>query len=339
MRKNKFLCLVAALTITATVISGCTTAKKDEAKKSEVNKPLEKTTVILDWTPNTNHTGLYVALEKGYYKAEGLDVQIVQPTEGGTSTLIATGQGDFGVSYQEDVTYALTGDEQLPIKAIATVIQHNTSGFAAPKSKNIKSAKDFEGKTYGGWGSPSEEAVLKAVMKKSGADYKKLKNISVGNDDFFAATQKNIDFLWIFEGWTGIEAKIKGVDLDYIPVKDLDPALDYYTPVLITSNKIAKENPEKARKFLKATEKGYQDAIKNPEESAKILLKYAPEINEKLAIDSQKYLADKYIDDAPKWGVMKAEVWNNYTKFLKDNGVIKKELKAEDAFTNEFLPQ
>lgn len=339
MQKNKFLCLLTVLALSATLISGCASDKKADVNKSSANKPLDKTTVILDWTPNTNHTGLYVALEKGYYKEEGLDVNIVQPSEGGTATLIATGKGDFGVSYQEDVTFALTGDEPLPIKAIATIMQHNTSGFAAPKSKNIKSVKDFEGKTYGGWGAPSEEAVLKAVMEKNGADYSKLKNVNIGNDDFFAATQKNIDFAWIFEGWTGVEAKIKGVPIDYIPVKDLDPALDYYTPILITNNNIIKNNPDKAKKFLKATQKGYEYAIKNPEESAKILLKYAPEINENLAVQSQKYMVNQYIADAPKWGVMKAEVWNNYTKFLKDKGLIKKELKAEDAFTNQFLPQ
>lgn len=333
MKRNKFLALIAALAVTTTVISGCA------AKKEETNKPLEKTTVILDWTPNTNHTGLYVALEKGYFKEEGLDVEIIQPSEGSTATLIATGKGDFGVSYQEDVTYALTGDEPLPIKAVATIIQHNTSGFAAPKSKNIKTVKDFEGKVYGGWGAPSEEAVLKAVMEKNGADYSKLKITNMGNDDFFAATEKNVDFAWIFEGWTGIEAKTKGIDLDYIPVKDLDPALDYYTPILISNNKLIKENPDKVKKFLRATEKGYQYAINNPEESAKILVKNAPEINENLAIESQKFLAKQYIADASKWGMMKNEVWNNYTKFLLDKGLISKELKAEDAFTNEFLPK
>jgi ABC-type nitrate/sulfonate/bicarbonate transport system substrate-binding protein len=336
MKKYKILSTVSALILTASLLSGCSVSKKED---NAANKTLDKTTVILDWTPNTNHTGLYVALDKGYYKEEGLDVEIVQPSEGATTTLIATGKGDFGVSYQEDVTYALTSDDSLPIKSIATIIQHNTSGFAAPKSKNIKSVKDFEGKTYGGWGSPSEEAVLKAVMDKNGADYGKLKNVNIGEDDFFAATQKNIDFAWIYEGWTGVEAKIKDVPLDYIAAKDLDPALDYYTPILISSNKIIKDNPEKVKKFLKATQKGYEDAIKNPEESAKVLLKYAPEINEKLAVESQKYMVNQYIADSPKWGAMKASVWDNYTKFLKDKGLIKKELKAEDAFTNEFLPQ
>lgn len=339
MKKKKILSIIAALTVATAIFSGCSQSKKNDTSSANANKPLEKTTVILDWTPNTNHTGLYVALEKGYYKQEGLDVKIVQPSDGSTTTLVAAGKGDFGVSYQEDVTYALTGDQPVPVKAIATIMQHNTSGFASPKSKNIKTVKDFEGKTYGGWGSPSEEAVLKAVMEKNGADYKKLKNVNIGNDDFFAATKKNIDFAWIFEGWTGIEAKTKGMDLNYIPVKDLDPALDYYTPILITSNNIIKNNPDKAKKFLKATEEGYEYSIKHPEESANILLKYAPEINKTLAVESQKYMANQYIADAPKWGVMKAEVWNRYAKFLQDKGLIKKELKAEDAFTNEFLPQ
>ena len=334
MKKTKFIVLICTLLIITLVFSGCSSQNSENKEKAE----LEKTKIILDWTPNTNHTGLYVALEKGYYKDEGLDVEIVQPSEGSSTTLIATENGDFGVTYQEDVTYALTSEDPLPVKAIATIIQNNTSGFASPKSKNIETVKDFEGKVYGGWGSPSEEAILKAIMKKNGADYNKLKNINIGSDDFFAATEKNIDIAWIFEGWTGVEAKLKGIDLNYIAVKDLHPDLNYYTPILVTNNKLINENPDKVKDFLKATEKGYKYSIDNPEESAKILLKYAPELDENLAIESQKFLAKEYISDAPKWRVMKSEVWKNYAKFLKDNGLIEKELKVEDAFTNDFLP-
>ncbi|MHC6179198.1 ABC transporter substrate-binding protein [Clostridium sp. JNZ X4-2] len=334
MKKSRFIFLILAVFTSVLTLSGCGSNDKKETSNS-----LDKTTVILDWTPNTNHTGLYVALNKGYYKDEGLDVKIVQPSEGSVTNLIAAGKGDFGVSYQEDVTYALTSDNPLPVKAIATIMQHNTSGFAAPKSKNIKTPKDFEGKVYGGWGSPSEEAVLKAVMEKDGGDFSKVKIVNIGNDDFFAATKKNIDFAWIFEGWTGIQAKLKGEQLDYIPVKNLDPALDYYTPILISSDKIISKNPEKVRKFLAATAKGYEYSIKHPEESADILLKYAPEIDKNLAVQSQKYMSKQYVADAPRWGVMKSEVWQRYAKFLKDKGLIKKELNTSDAFTNEFLPK
>ncbi|MBB6670395.1 ABC transporter substrate-binding protein [Cohnella nanjingensis] len=332
---RKAIAILATAGLTAGLLAGCGGDKADQAGGARN----EAVTVILDWTPNTNHTGLYVALEKGYYGAEGLDVKIVQPSEGTTATLIAAGKGDFGVSYQEDVTYALTGKDPLPIKAVATLLQHNTSGFAAPKSKHIQSVKDFEGKVYGGWGSPSEEAVLQAVMEKNGADYAKLKRVDIGSDDFFAATSKNVDFAWIFEGWTGIEAKERGIELNYLPARELDPALDYYTPILIAGTKTIKNQPDKVRKFLKATEEGYRYAIDHPEESAGLLLKHAPEIDKTLAVESQKFLASQYIADASGWGQMKDQVWAAYAQFLLDKGLIPKALNVPEAYTNEFLPK
>ena len=334
MKFKKSVSLITTSLLTLGLITGCT--NKDN--KKEDNSGLEKVTVVLDWTPNTNHTGLYVALDKGYYKEQGLDVEIVQPSDGNATTIVATNKADFGVSYQEDVTYAKTSEDPLPIKAISTIIQHNTSGFASPASKNIKTVKDFENKTYGGWGSESEKATLNAVMTNNGTDFDTVKILDVGEDDFFTATKKEIDIFNVFEGWTGVEAKLRGEEINFIATKDLDKRLDYYTPLLITNDKIINENPELAKKFLAATSKGYEDCVNNPEESAKILLKYAPEINEELAIESQKFLADKYIDDAPRWGEMKDSVWNNYTDFMMEYKLINKDMKASDAYTNEFLP-
>jgi ABC-type nitrate/sulfonate/bicarbonate transport system substrate-binding protein len=325
--KKRILALLAATVMAIGLLAGC---GPKEAKKI---------TVVLDWVPNTNHTGLYVAKEKGYFAAEGLDVEIIQPSEGGTASLIAAGQGQFGVSYQEEVTMARTAENPLPIKAIAAVIQHNTSGFASPADKNITRPKDFEGKTYGGWGSPSEEAILKAIMEKDGGDFSKLKIVNVGTEDFFAATKGEIDFEWIFEGWTGVQAKLSNVPLNYIELRKVDPSLDYYTPVIIASDSYLKENPEIAKAFLRATTKGYEYAISNPEESAKILVKYAPETDEKLAIASQEYLKDQYKAEAARWGEMKTSVWDNYTRFLLDNKLIPKNLDSSEAFTNEYLPQ
>lgn len=334
MKFKKSVSLITTSLLTLGLITGCT--NKDN--KEEDNSGLEKVTVVLDWTPNTNHTGLYVALDKGYYKEQGLDVEIVQPSDGNATIIVATNKADFGVSYQEDVTYAKTSEDPLPIKAISTIIQHNTSGFASPASKNIKTVKDFENKTYGGWGSESEKATLNAVMTNNGADFDTVKILDVGEDDFFTATKREIDIFNVFEGWTGVEAKLRGEEINFIATKDLDKRLDYYTPLLITNDKIINANPELAKKFLAATSKGYEDCVNNPEESAKILLKYAPEINEELAIESQKFLADKYIDDAPRWGEMKDSIWNNYTDFMMEYKLINKDMKASDAYTNEFLP-
>ena len=332
--KKKLAALVALGLSSVLFLSGCGT-KQDKAEENG----LEKVRLILDWTPNTNHTGFYVAKELGYYEDLGLDVEIIQPSEGSSLQLISAGKGDFAVSYQEDLTYAKTSDEPLPVKAIAAIIQHNTSGFASPKEKNIETVKDFEGKVYGGFGGPSERAILQAVMEKSGADFSKLTTVDVGSEDFFIATKNNIDIEWTFEGWTNISAKLRNFDINYIPLREQDERLDYYTPIIAASEKVLAEKADMVSKFMEATTKGYEYAITNPEESAKILVKAVPEIDEQLAIESQRFLADEYKADASRWGEMKDSVWNNYTQFLLENNLIKENLDASEAYTNEFLPK
>ncbi|MEI7884342.1 MAG: ABC transporter substrate-binding protein [Clostridia bacterium] len=325
MKKVLALVLITALFFT---IVGC--------QKSAINGSMISTKVILDYLPNTNHTGLYVALEKGYYKDVGLDVEIIEQTEGATATLIATGKGDFGISYQEDVTNALSSEEPLPIKTIATIIQHNTSGFASYKGKNIKTVQDFAGKIYAGWGSPAEEAVLNAVMTKFGVSPASIKIIT-SDDSGMATLIDKVDLKWIFWAWDGIGAKLQGIELNYIELRDLDSRLDYYTPVLITNKKLIEENPEKISKFMKATKKGYEFAIANPLAAAEILHKYAPDYDLEFLKESQEYLSQKYSEDSEKWGIMQSSVWNNYTEFMLEQGLISHSIVAEDCYTNEFI--
>ena len=333
VRFKRITTLLLATFMSVSFLAGCGKEKEDSSSN------LEKVTVILDWTPNTNHTGLYVAKEKDYFKDMGLDVEIIQPSEGSSLQLLAAGKGDFAISYQEDLTYARTSDSPLPVKAIGTIIQHNTSGFASPKEKNIVTVKDFEGKVYGGYGGPSERAILQAVMEKNGADFSKLTTVDVGTEDFFIATKNNIDFEWTFEGWTNIQAKLRGFDINYIPVRELDENLNYYTPIIAASEDTIANKKEMVAKFMEATSKGYEYTIQNPEESAKILVSKVPEIDEDLAIESQKFLANEYKADATRWGEMKDSIWSNYTKFLFDKGLIQKNMESSEAYTNEFLPQ
>jgi ABC-type nitrate/sulfonate/bicarbonate transport system substrate-binding protein len=323
MKKTVLIMLTIGL-----ILAAITSCKK-------ADKSLTPITVILDWTPNTNHTGLYVALEKGWYKEQGLDVHIVQPGQGFTDQIVATGKSQFGISYQENVTRAR--NENLPLVSIAAVIQHNTSGFASLKETGIISVKDFEGKRYGSWDSPSELAVLQATMQKSGADYSKVKVIS-GITDFFSTIGRDADFEWIYEGWDGQEAKLRKMELNYIALKDLEPALDYYTPVIITNEALIKANPELISKFMKATAAGYEFAIANPDEAASILLKHAPELKPELVRASQQYLSDKYQADAVQWGAQKFEVWQNYASWMVTQKLLPPNIDVTSAYTNRFLP-
>lgn len=233
---------------------------------------------------------------------------------------------------------AIASKDPLPIRAIAAVIQHNTSGFATAVSKNITSPADFEGKTYSSWGGPGEAATLHAVMDSMGADFSKL-NIVISDGSGFAALEKNVDVMWFYEAWDNVKCQLNNFPINYMELRQFDKRLDYYTPVIITSNKMIEENPETVRKFLAATSRGYAYAIANPDESAKILQKYAPDYSLEMLTISQNYLAPKYAEDAPRWGEMKDEVWNGYTDLLVQYGVLESAIPAETCYTNEFLPE
>jgi len=326
-----------AVLSTAFLLAGCSTAKEQgDANEGSNKEELKKVTVVLDWTPNTNHTGLYVAKEKGFFEEEGLDVTIKMPGDAGADQLVASEKAEFGVGYQEGITQARV--QGVPLVSIAAVIQHNTSGFASPVSKNIKSPKDFEGKTYGGWGSPVEESVIASLMQQEEAQVDKVKIVNMGDADFFTAVERDIDFAWIYYGWTGIEAELRGKEINMVYLTDYTDKLDYYTPVLTTSENMIEKNPETVEAFVKATTKGYEYSIKNPSDAADVLIKAAPDLDAELVKKSQEWLSTKYQDDAKRWGEQRLEVWENYATWMYDNGLLESKLDAEKAFTNEFLP-
>ena len=330
---KKILIVLVAFIFFAT---GCGAEPENDSALSN-SGDLEEVTVVLDWTPNTNHTGLYVAEHEGYFAEERLDVEILLPGEATPEQLVASGQADFGISYQENVTYARTQD--VPIVSIAAIIQHNTSGFASLKEAGIEKPKDFEGKVYGGWGSPIEEAVMDTIMRIDGADIDQVEYVNIGNTDFFTAVERgDIDFAWIYYGWTGIEAELRDIALNMIYLNEYSDALDYYTPVIITSEKMIAEKEQTVRNFLKAVAKGYQFAIEKPDEAAEILSEAVPELDRDLVKKSQEWLAPRYQDDAPRWGEQKLEIWENFARWMEEHGLLEKTLDSEKAFTNEFLP-
>jgi len=336
-RKNIFtaicLMIIFAFAATSCGVQNNPSPSSDETSSEDGN---HKVTFVLDWVPNTNHTGIYVAKVKGYFTEEGLDVDIIQPGESSADQLVASNTAQFGISYQEGVTFARSSGA--PLVSLAAVIQHNTSGFGSLKDKQILSPKDFEGKKYGGWGSEVEEAMVKQVVKDSGGNPDKVQIVTTGTADFLQASETGqIDFAWIFEGWDFINVANKGVELNYIPLRELSDVFDYYTPVIVTNEDNINNNPELVKKFMKAAEKGYKFAMENPDEAAECLLQLAPELDRELVIKSQRFLASKYQDDAPYWGMQKKEVWERYMNWLYENKFINAPIDVEKAFTNDFL--
>jgi ABC-type nitrate/sulfonate/bicarbonate transport system substrate-binding protein len=331
MRKfYRILCIVLALALLLLPVAGCGQKQQPAAGDGPV-----KVTVVLDWFPNTNHTGLYAALDKGWFLEEGLAVEIIQPPETGAAQLVAAGKAEFGVSYQEEITLARSAG--IPLVSIAAVIQHNTSAFASRRELGITRPRDFEGRRYGGWGSPIEEAVIKTMMINDGGDFSRVEFVDIGAADFFVGMERDFDFAWIFEGWDGVQAGLIGRELSLVRLRDFHPALDYYTPVLATSESIIAGKPELAASFMRAAARGYQFAIASPQEAAQILLKHVPELDVALVAASQRWLSDKYQAGAARWGLQKEEVWERYAAWLYENGQLPAMIDVKQAFTNSFL--
>ena len=329
--KKLFALLLSVLVVCSLTACGNNMEQTEEA-------PI---TVVLDWTPNTNHTGIFVAQEKGYFEEAGLQVEVVQPPEDGAVALVASGKAQFGVSFQDSLAPAFVGDAPMPVTAVAAVIQHNTSGIVSRAGEGMDTPKGLEGKKYATWDLDVEKATIRDVMAADGGNFDLVELIpSTVTDEVSALKSGSVDAIWIFYGWAGIACEVAGLETDYFEFADIDPVFDYYTPVIIGNNAWLEEHPETAKAFLSALSKGYTYAVENPKEAADILMEAAPELkaNSQLIYASQEYLAAEYIADAARWGEFDGERWAGFFRWLNENNLLEGRVDPGFGFTNDYLP-
>ena len=341
--KKRILAAVMAAAMLTLGMAGCGSANNSNSENNETattaaSAEKTKVTFVLDWTPNTNHTGLYVAQEKGYFDEAGLEVEIVQPPEDGAEALVGTGKAQFCMTFQDTMLPTVVGDTKMPIEAVAAVLQHNTSGIISRKGEGIDTPKGLEGKKYATWDLPIEKATLKQVIEDDGGDFDKVELIpSTVTDEASALQSKSVDAIWVYYGWAGIATKLKNVDTDYFYFKDINPVFDYYTPVIAGNTDWMSENPDKTKAFLTALKKGYEYSIENIDDAADILVKAAPELDKELVLESQKYMADQYKAEVEQWGYIDAARWNAFYNWSNEKKLLEVEIPENTGFTNEYL--
>ena len=336
MRKTMILLLALAML----VLAGCGSAG---GQSTAAQPEKTKITFVLDWTPNTNHTGVYVAQAKGFYEEAGLDVTIVQPPEDGATALVGAGKAQFGVTGQDTLAGALALDEPLPVTAVAALLQHNTSGLIARAGEGLDRPAGLEGRVYATWNSPVELAMIRYMMEADGADYDTVTLIPNNfTDEPGALAANQVDALWVFYGWGAITADLRGFDYDFIYFKDYGQVMDYYTPIMTANTDFLAENPEAAKAFMAATAKGYEYAIENPEEAAHILIDGdntgSLKGSEELVLASQKWMCDQYKAEVDRWGYIDPARWDAFYTWLTENDLCAKPLEPGTGFTNDFLP-
>ena len=337
---KKLIAIILVCLLSAAVVTGCGSQGSGSDKATADSAEKTKISFVLDWTPNTNHTGLYVAQDKGYFEDEGVEVEIVQPPEDGAEMLVGSGKAQFGVSFQDYLPPALAGDDAMPIEAVAAVIQHNTSGIISRKDKGIESPKGLEGKKYATWDLPIEKATLQKVVEDDGGDFSKIEMIpSTVTDEVSALQSDTVDAIWVYYGWAGVKSELAGLDTNFFAFRDINPVFDYYSPVIIGNSDWMKEHPDATKSFLSALKKGYEDAIDDPEGAAQILLDNAPELDAELVKASQKYLSKEYQSDAERWGYIDPARWNAFFNFINENRLFDAQLPENTGFTNDYLPE
>ncbi len=304
-------------------------------------------TVALDWMPNTNHVGLYVANEKGFYKQAGLEVKILPYSDTASGVLVSNQRADFGVSGVGYYSLRAAGSD---LQAVYGVVQKDTGRLVVDSKRNdIHSPKDLDGKTYGGFGSAWEQTLLTSIIQHDGGKGQ-FRSVTLGSSAYQALSSGSVDFTLEIITWEGVEAQLQGEKLKAFKYSEYGVP-EQQTTLLVSNPGWLKTHPDTARAFLAATDKGYRYAVAHPEEAAQLLLNANPTTltNKPLVEKSLALLVNDHYFQTPE-GVtgrldpVKAQAIGHYLfshQILKDeNG---KTLQQEPDFTqwvtNDYLPQ
>jgi ABC-type nitrate/sulfonate/bicarbonate transport system substrate-binding protein len=301
----------------------------------------------LDWTPNTDHTGFYVAQSMGWYRDAGIELKILPYGNTAPEALLGAGQADCGISFQDSLTFAVAAGA--PIKSVMAILQHEASAIAVLASSPIQRPRELDGKTYAGFGYPNEAPTIKYVIRADGGkgDFR---TVTLDSTAYQALYSKQADFTIPFTAWEGVESQEKGIALRYFKFTDYGFP-DFYQVVLACNDEWLAKNEDAARRFVGATVRGFEFADQQPDAAAAILIAENPSVfkdNPKLPLDSQRFITQQrlYVDAAGKVGNQTLDQWTGYSSFLYREGLLAdakgKPLTAPldyaTLFTNDFLP-
>jgi ABC-type nitrate/sulfonate/bicarbonate transport system substrate-binding protein len=303
--------------------------------------------LALDWTPNTNHTGFFVAQHEGWYAANGISLKVLPYTDTAPETLLAAHQADCGISFQDSLTFAVAAGAD--ITSVMAILQHAASEIAVLADSPIQRPRDLDGKTYGGFGYPNEVPTVKFVIRHDGGTGN-FKDVTINTAAYEALYAKKVDATITFTAWEGVEAKERGIDLRYFKFTEYGFP-DFYQVVLACDRQWLQRQPDAARRFVAATVQGFGLAASDPDKAVADLVAENPgafDSNPDLPKESARFLADGgfYVDASGKVGSQTLEQWQGYSGFLFDQGLLedangKKLTTTPDyasLFTNDYLP-
>lgn len=331
MTKRILALFISVITVFSFV--GCGNSSNNQTS-TDGNTELEKFSVVLDWYPNAVHGFIYNAIEKGYYEEEGLDVQIYFPANVNDAiSLTAAGKADVGIYYPNDIIRAIA-NEDIPVKSVGTIVQSPLNVIVSLKDKNITSPKDFVGKTIGYSGTEFNEALIKTMMESVGASMDDVTLIDVGFDLMTSMTTEQVDAtIGCLVNHEVPALEEEGFEVNYFfPTEYGVP--NYSELVFVAGNNNINENSEKIEKFLRASQKGFEDMKNDPQGTLTTLLENQNEENFPLSEGVEQRSIDVLLplmeNENAKFLTQNKELWQNDINWLKEQGLINKEITVED---------
>ena len=328
---KKFLALILS-GIMMFSVAACSSGQT--AENENTAGELQDFDIVLDWYPNAVHSFIYVAMEKGYYEDEGLNVNVQFPSNTNDAiSLTAAGQAYAGLYYQTN-TVSTAANQNIPIKVIGTVVQHPLNIVMSMGERGIKGAKDLKGKIVGYPGTPGNEVFIKAMMEHNGLRYEDVTMQDVGFDLNTALITGNVDA--VIGAYINHEYPTliqEGYDVTYFDITD-EGIPDYEELVLVTGEKQIEEESDKLEAFIRASKKGFEDMKKDPQAALDTLLKYQDEgnypLNPEIEKASMEILLPLMESDEQAFLTVNEQSWTDTIDWLDEQGLLENEISASD---------
>jgi ABC-type nitrate/sulfonate/bicarbonate transport system substrate-binding protein len=303
--------------------------------------------LALDWTPNTDHTGFYVAAHESWYADAGVDLRFL-PYAGTTpEALMTAGQAECGISFQDALTFAAAAGA--PVVSVAAILQRTASALAVLADSPIQRPRDLDGKVYAGFGYPNEEPTVRAIIQADGGKGE-FTTVTLDSAAYEALYAHRADVTIPFTAWEGVEAEQRGIALRYFQFADYGFP-EFYQVVLACDSRWLAREPDLAKRFVAATVRGFEVAATDPQAGVAALVAENPGVfdaNPDLPLASQRFLddGDFLLDADGHFGTQTLERWTGYSQFLYEQDLLAgpdgKPLTAPPdyaaLFTDDYLP-
>lgn len=324
--------VVIALLTLALGLAAC--GAKSESGKGEA----EKLTLDLDFYPNPDHAGIYMAQEEGFFKEAGLEVAIDSPSDPAAPLKdVAAGRADLAITYEPEVM--LAHEEGLDVVAVSALVNQPLTSLIWLKKSGIKGVADLKGKTVSYAGISYQQAFLKTILARAGVPESTVKTANVGFGLLPSLISGSAQaMLGGYSNVEGVDLRERGKDPVITPVDQLGvPTYDEL--VFVARRSTLEEQGQKIRLFISALKRGTEAAVKSPKAASEAIIAANPSLEPKLAeaqIAATLPLLGARTEGQP-YGYLDPKEWEAFAVWMHDEELISALPKASELLTNSYL--